>query len=254
MELKRDLARRNQRRMKLEIKSLRVRLNGKDVLKDITLSLDSGLTVIIGENSSGKTTLLKTMAGLVKPSAGEVLVDGKSIHQLHARERARLIGYCWQNPYHGFFEENVKREIEFILKNTGVTGRKDYVKILGVEKLFNKNPFKLSGGEARRVSIASVVVADQPIVLMDEPFNDMDLDGYRSLRKLVEILKKEKKIIVIALNNAMMMESLSPDLIVLLRGGNVVKVGKPGEIGEKEFEENNIVTRRALIESSESNY
>lgn len=235
--------------MRLEIKGLRVRLNGKDILKEINLSLLPGLTAVIGENSSGKTTLLKTMAGLIKPFAGIVEIEGKDIFQLKPKERAKLIGYCWQNPYHGFFEESVRREVEFILKNTGAPGRKDVLEILGVEKLFEKNPFKLSGGEARRVSIASVVVADQPIILMDEPFNDMDLDGYRSLLKLIKMFRNEGKLVVIALNNAVMMNALSPDRVVLIREGKVVKEGRAEEITEEELKKNNIVTWGAIHES-----
>jgi len=240
--------------MKLEVKELSVKLNGKEVLKDISLNLFPGITALVGENSSGKTTLLKSIAGLIKPQRGDVLLDGRSILQMKPRERAKLIGYCWQNPYYGFFEENVRREVEFILRNTGLPGREEILDILGVKKLLDRNPFKLSGGEARRVSLASVLVADQPVVLMDEPFNDMDLDGYLSIFRLLNLYRREGKIVVVALNNALTLDALSPDRVVLIRKGEIVKDGRREEISEDEMERYNIVTRRALIESAGGNH
>jgi len=235
--------------MRLELKEVTVVLNGKEILKDLSVSFGPGINVLLGENSSGKTTMLKTMAGLIKPSRGRILADGKDISSMGSKERAKLIGYCWQNPYHGFFEENVKREIDFILKNTGAKGREDVLDILGVKTLFEKSPFKLSGGEARRVSIASVAVADQPFLLMDEPFNDMDLDGYRQLMVLMKKFRGEGKTVVVSLNNALMFEALSPDFAVILKGGKIVRYGSANELKEEELERYNIVTRRAIVES-----
>lgn len=232
--------------MIMELAKVRVRLNGREVLKDVSLRFDPGITVLLGENSSGKTTLLKTAAGLIRPESGTIFIDGKDIGLMKPKERARLIGYCWQNPYSGFFEENVKREVEFILKNIGAAGRRDVLEILGIEKLMTRNPFKLSGGEARRVSIASVIVADQPIILLDEPFNEMDLDGYISILKLLNMFKNEGKTVVVALNNALTIDSIRPEKVVVLKEGKVVLAKKFGEITEDELERNNIVTRRAI--------
>lgn len=235
--------------MKLEAREIKVKFNNKTVLDGISFSVEEGIYALVGPNSSGKSTLLKALAGLVKPTSGKVLIGGEEVQKLEPRERAKIVGYCWQNPYYGFFEDSVSREIEFVLKNTGLKGNKEILEILAVEKLMDRQPFKLSGGEARRVSIASVVVADQPVVLLDEPFNDLDLDGYISILNLLKYFKKREKTVIVALNNGAHLGLYSFDAILLLYNGKLIGQFKPEEVSDEILEKYNIVTRKMLIES-----
>ncbi|MEM0040371.1 MAG: ATP-binding cassette domain-containing protein, partial [Thermofilum sp.] len=122
---------------------------------------------MLGCNGSGKTSMLKTIAGLIKPLEGKVLVGGIEPYNAKRREVAKLIGLTWQDPYYGFIEPTVRDEIYLIVKQTGVKPSEEIVRRLVPDYLMERDPFTLSGGEAKRVSIASVLIADQPVWLLD---------------------------------------------------------------------------------------
>lgn len=203
------------------IKDLKVRLNGKLVLKGISLRFTPGTHVILGPNGSGKTTLLRAIVNLVKPLEGKVLVYGKDVKDLRPKELAKIIGYVWQNPYYGFFEESVKREISFILKNTGRKGRWELIDKFGLKGLLNRSPFTLSGGEAKKVSIVSVLIADQPIYLLDEPFEGLDLTGTEVLLNLINEDLKRGKTIVVTSHNPLILNKLRPKSVTVIYDGKV---------------------------------
>ena len=208
--------------LSIEVSNVTVTLGGVEVLKNISLRLGKGLHVLLGRNGSGKTTLLRVIDGLIRPVKGSVKVNGMDVFKINRKELAKIVGYVWQNPLHGFFEENVKREIEFIIKNLRIKGRNDVIEILGLEDLLDRSPFVLSGGEARLVSIASVVIADQPIILIDEPFMSLDIDGVGRVMSLLKKFRKEGKLIVITTHNVLLTYMLSPDTLTLMDRGVIV--------------------------------
>jgi energy-coupling factor transport system ATP-binding protein len=110
---------------------------------------------------------------------------GRDVHRISRREAVKLVGYAWQNPYAGFVEATVADELEFTSKVVGVELKREIVDLLVPRHLLDRNPFTLSGGEAKRVSIASVLAVDQPVWLLDEPFDYMDCEGVRSLAKVI---------------------------------------------------------------------
>lgn len=227
----------------VELLGVSVELEGKQVLKDVSLELGRGVHVILGANGSGKTTLLKTIAGLIKPASGKVLVFGREVSTLSRREASRLIGYCWQNPLYGFFEETVEREVRFILENLGVSGEWSFVSTLGVEELMDRSPFSLSGGEAKRVSIASVIVADQPVLLLDEPFEGLDYRGVKSLVGLVERFRLHGKTVLLATHNPLIADKLKPDTYTILHEG-MVKAHGSWPVSDEILEQLDITPRR----------
>jgi len=181
-----------------------VRLDGRDVLRDINISMDGpGLYFLLGRNGSGKSTLLRTLAGLLRYE-GSIWINGRELRRFRRKELARIVGFVWQNPLFGFFEYNVEREIKFILKNLDMdeANFREIVEFFGVDHLLDRRPFSLSGGEAKRVEICSVLVANQPILLMDEPEGELDLDG---LRRLLVFLEHgcRRKLILVATHNTM---------------------------------------------------
>ncbi|MEM2220528.1 MAG: ABC transporter ATP-binding protein [Ignisphaera sp.] len=165
---------------RIEVRNLTVRYGERSVLNGVDAEFDSGVHVVLGRNGAGKTTLLRAIAGLVE-FTGDIRVDGRSIKGLNRRELAKLIAYCWQNPFYGFIEVSVKDEVEVILRTLGVSGNRYIVDILVPKHITDRDPTTLSGGEARRVSLASILVADQPIWLLDEPFTNLDRDGIEAL-------------------------------------------------------------------------
>ncbi len=189
---------------------------GKPLLENLSFKLGPGIHVLLGANGSGKTTLLKTIAGLIKPLNGRVVVDGIEPYSVKRRIAAGRIGYTWQDPYHGFIEARVRDEINFILETTGARGNWWIVEKLVPGELMDRDPYTLSGGEAKRVSLASVLVADQPVWLLDEPFNELDYDGVKSLLEILRDARGRGKTIIIVTHLYPLTNSLHPDKYLLI--------------------------------------
>ncbi len=228
--------------MRLVLSSVDAGFGDRLVLRGVSASFDKGIHVVLGANGSGKTTLLRTAAGLLKPLRGSVTLAGKPLTSYRRKELARLIGYCWQNPYYGFFEETVEREIRFILRNTGLPGRWEILDILDVRRLLGESPFRLSGGEAKRVSLASVLIADQPVLLLDEPFEGLD---YSSTTRLLDLLWDERrrgKTIVVATHNVLLASKLKPDSYLIL-SGKKARLHVGGAPSDKELADADVIPR-----------
>ena len=212
----------------IDIQELSVSYNGQNILKNINLRIEGpGIYFIIGPNGSGKSTLLRALANLI-PFEGKIKICNKDVREFRRKELAQVLGYVWQNPLYGFFEETVEREIQFILKN--IKKPLDKVRTISqefnIEHLLSRSPFYLSGGEAKRVSIASVVVADQNILLLDEPESAMDLDGIKNILNFIH-QKADEKLIIIATHNILIAKKLSKKIrkIVFIKDGKILSVG-----------------------------
>jgi len=229
--------------MRIEVKGLTVVISERPVLNDISVSFNEGIHIVLGPNGAGKSTLLKSMACLIKPFKGKILLDGTDLCKLPREEISKRIGYCWQNPLYGFFESTVEREIYFIIKNLGVPPRRDVLKILDVEKFMKRSPFELSGGETKRVSLASILIANQSIILLDEPFEELDWRGYKALQDLLRVFRDEGKIVIIATNNPLEVEPFKPDTFVLLSSGRIKDKGSWSELNDEILMESGVIPR-----------
>jgi energy-coupling factor transport system ATP-binding protein len=229
----------------IELWNVVVRLGGRDVLKGVTASFEPGVHVVLGRNGAGKTTLLRAIAGLVKFD-GEVRVLGKSVRGLGRRELARLVAYCWQNPYYGFIEATVEDEVRAILRILGVEGDWRVSELLVPKELMSRDPATLSGGEAKRVSMASMLVADQPVWLLDEPFTYLDREGVEAVAKLIEYARKKGKTVIVTLHEVFYASLVKPDTFIALDSGAVVASGRWGELSDKTLSSVGLVPRGAL--------
>jgi len=230
----------------IRVEDVTVELGGLVVLRDIYLNLEPGLHVVLGRNGSGKSTLLKTMAGLVKPVKGRVLVRGINVHSLPRREAVKLIGYTWQNPYAGFVEATVKDELEFTKRIAGVDLQRDIIDQLIPQRLLDRNPFTLSGGEAKRVSIAMILAIDQPIWLLDEPFDYLDSSGVEVVVKLITRGVERGKVVVIASANTAYLHLLKPHSVIILSKGVVTFEGDPEDLSPSVLEEHGVPSRQLM--------
>lgn len=208
------------------VDNVTVEFFGRRVIRNVSFKLKPGVHVLLGHSGSGKSTLLKLIAGLVKPVEGKVYVKGIVPWETSRRVVAKTVAYTWQNPYYGFLHATVKEELEFILRNTGVTGDKRLIEILVPQWLQDRDPFSLSGGEARRVSIASVLVAGQDVWLLDEPFNDLDADGVARVIDAIRYGADKGKTIIIATNSTVLMDALNISKAIVLRNGELVYFGE----------------------------
>jgi energy-coupling factor transporter ATP-binding protein EcfA2 len=157
------------------------------VLKDVSYSILPGDSVLLlGPNGSGKTTLLKLIMGLLKPTKGKIRIDDVDTSKASVFEISKKVSMIFQNPEKQFFAETVREELSFGLKNRGLREEEIKKKVEEVAKKFglfeylDKSPFDLSGGEKRRLSIASIIILDPEVLIVDEPTAGLDFQ-YRNL-------------------------------------------------------------------------
>lgn len=204
-------------------------------LKDITLSLDSGVVCIIGENGAGKTTLAKHLNALLTPSEGQVVVDGKNTRDHRVAEMAKHVGLSFQDPNDQLFHESVESEIRYGPKNVGLERQQidenleKAIADLNLEDVRERNPYDM--GEARRkhVAIASVLAMDTPVVVLDEPTGGQDYRGAKLLGETVEELAARGKLLIVITHDVDFAAQYA-DRVIALMQGEVILDGTPGEV------------------------
>jgi len=230
----------------IKLEDVTVAVAGEPILRDVNLEFKPGLHLVIGRNGSGKSTLLKTIAGLVKPVKGRVLVYGRDIHSLTRREVVKLVGYTWQNPYAGFVEASVRDELEFTRRVTGVELNKEIIELLVPRHLMDRNPFTLSGGEAKRVSLASILALDQPVWLLDEPFDFLDTSGVEAVIKLIFRGVEKGKVVIVASANMAYLHVFRDSRVVLISRGVVTFEGDFKDLSLSILEEHGVPTKTLM--------
>ncbi|MCS7139111.1 MAG: energy-coupling factor ABC transporter ATP-binding protein [Candidatus Nezhaarchaeota archaeon] len=230
----------------IAVENLTVAYGDVIVLKDVSFTLNSGVHVLLGRNGSGKSTLLKTIAGLVRPSKGNVFALSREVHKLPRREAVKLIGYVWQNPYAGFVEATVKEELELSSKLVGAKLNYEIIDILVSKRLLDRNPLNLSGGEAKRVALAMVLALDQPIWLLDEPFEYLDISGIEAVVKVINYGLSKGKLVLIASAHTSYLHMLKLDQSLILSDGRIVFKG-PANIVDEDMLKRFEVPSRAMI-------
>lgn len=174
-------------------------------LQGVSLQIEKGECVaIMGTNGAGKTTLVKHMNGLLRPQHGRVIVDGADAKNLSIAELSRIVGLVWQNPDHQLFLDSVRKEIEFGLKNLGFTPEEtdaqctQTLKNIGLEGLAERSPFALSGGERKRVALATVLATEPQVLALDEPTIGQDAQQKELLaRMLMDLNDRGRTVIVV---------------------------------------------------------
>lgn len=205
------------------------------ILKDIDLKIEQGECVLLtGASGCGKTTLFRIMNGLI-PSVyngefdGKALLDSKEIKDMPSWERASHIGCVFQNPRTQFFNVDTDSEIAFGLENAGVDTHRineaidNTVSELRIEKLKNRDIFKLSGGEKQKIAFASVFAMDPDIYMLDEPSANLDKEGIEELKKCLAKVKEMGKTIVIAEHRLYYLTDIV-DRVIYLKDGCIDRI------------------------------
>ncbi|MEM0451427.1 MAG: ABC transporter ATP-binding protein [Nitrososphaerota archaeon] len=207
---------------------------GVRAVVDVDLEVREGEVVaVMGGNGAGKTTLLKLMVGLLKPSAGSVLVDGLDTRSTPLSRIARLVGYVPQIADSLFFLPTVEEEMTYALRNfkieNGAERARELLRAFGLEGTEKRSPFTLSGGQKKRLSIAVVLSWDPKYVLLDEPTLGQDKAGREVMMGIVRQLSSQGRSLVIATHDVEFVSELSPR-VVLMGGGRVIADGRAEEV------------------------
>lgn len=201
-------------------------------LKDINIEVEQGEFIgLIGHTGSGKSTLIQHLNGLVKPSSGEIIVNGYDIgsSKSNLREVRKRVGLVFQYPEYQLFEETVAKDIAYGPTNLGLDEKvidkrvRESMEAVGLDydKVADKSPFELSGGQRRRVAIAGVIAMNPEVLILDEPTAGLDPMGREEILKEIKDLHEKKKITVILVSHSMDDISKIAEKIIVMDKGRV---------------------------------
>ncbi len=206
-------------------------------LKDVSLHIENGEAVgIIGPTGSGKSTLLQHINGLLRPTSGELEVEGIQItgDKQNLSELRKKVGLVFQYPEYQLFEETIAKDIAFGPLNLGLSQEeadlrvKEAMELIGLdyELLKDRSPFEISGGQKRRVAIAGVLAMNPSVLMLDEPTAGLDPLGRSQLLDTLRSLHKQKNITLIIISHSMEEIASISSRIILMKDGEI-KMDKP---------------------------
>ncbi|QTE71493.1 energy-coupling factor transporter ATPase [Clostridiales bacterium FE2011] len=210
-------------------------------LDDVSFRIENGEFVgIIGHTGSGKSTLVQHLNGLLKPTSGQVLVDGEDLNGEHVNRRAlrQRIGLVFQYPEYQLFEETVAKDIAFGPKNQGLSAAEINERVryamecvhLDYQKYAERSPFELSGGQMRRVAIAGVLAMKPSVLILDEPTAGLDPRGRDRILGMLEELHARENVTILMVSHSMDDMARLASRLIVMSDGKVVADGTPREI------------------------
>lgn len=209
-------------------------------LSNVDLTISRGEFVgLIGHTGSGKSTLVQHMNGLLKPTSGHVLFDGRDIWEdpKFTRQIRFRVGLVFQYPEYQLFEETVYKDIAFGPANQGKTGDeldhavREAAKLVGIrDDQLEKSPFELSGGQKRRVALAGVLAMEPEVLVLDEPTAGLDPAGRENLMANIRDYHRNKGKTIILVSHSMDEIARNVDRILVLKNAHVLMQGTPAEV------------------------
>jgi len=220
------------------------------VLRNICLEIGEGeLIAIMGDNGAGKTTLVKHFNGLLKPTLGNVYIDGLNTREVPVSDLARKVGMIFQYPEKMFFSERVWEEVAFALRNFGYEEEtinrlvRKVLNIFWLWKYRDSSPFMLSGGEQRRLAIASVLVWDPKYVVMDEPTAGQDAIQREILLQVINMMIERGKTVILVTHDVEFVSEIQPR-VILMNKGEIVYDGE----AKKLFRDEDLLEKAGLTQ------
>ena len=209
-------------------------------LDNVSFSVEAGEFIgIIGHTGSGKSTLMQHLNGLLKPTAGQILLDGKDIwsdKQLTRQARFR-VGLVFQYPEYQLFEETVYKDIAFGPKNMGLSSDdvdrrvREAAGFVGItDEQLEVSPFDLSGGQKRRVAIAGVIAMEPEILILDEPTAGLDPAGRDDILSNIDRYRKAKNATVMMVSHSMNDVARLTQRLIVMSNAALVMDGTPAEV------------------------
>jgi iron complex transport system ATP-binding protein len=225
---------------RLKASNLTLQYDQRRVVEGLTAEIPEGkVTMIVGANACGKSTLLRGLSRLLRPALGTVTLDGKDIHSLPARELARTLGLLPQHPtapdgitvrdlvrrgrypHQGFFRSSSEKDDAAVQRALEATGTQD---------LAGRNVDELSGGQRQRVWIAMALAQETDVLLLDEPTTYLDLAHQVEVLDLVTDLNRQRGTTVAIVLHDLNLAARYADHVIALKGGRVVAAGPSAEV------------------------
>lgn len=226
--------------MPIEIKELSFSYDSKPFIDNLDLKIDDGEMVgIIGNTGCGKSTFVRLIAGLIKSDSGKIIIDGDDItnKKFNKKILRRKLGIVLQFPEMQLFEQTIEKDIFFGLKQYKLTYDEKYkrakeaLELLGLdfERIKDKSPLALSGGEKRKIAVAGILVCKPKYLIFDEPIAGLDCNSRDNFMKLLLALKQNGTTIIIISHYTDYLAEYA-DRILVMDGGKIILDDKPNEI------------------------
>lgn len=211
--------------------------NGTNALMDINFHIGQGERIaVMGTNGAGKSTLFQLFNGLLAPTSGDIKIKGLPVKKSNYKAVRRIVGMVFQDPDDQLFSATVRQEISYGLINLGVPNDSiedavsKVLQLVGLEGYENRNPCYLSGGEKKRVALASVLVMNPEILVLDEPTASLDPRGVSQLLALLNEINRELNITLIFSTHDVDVVPLLADRIYLMNSGKIILSGTTVEV------------------------
>lgn len=211
-------------------------------LDNVNFTLYKGEFIgVIGHTGSGKSTLMQQLNGLLKPTSGSVILDGKDIwsdKKLTRQARFR-VGLVFQYPEYQLFEETVYKDIAFGPKNMGLDGQevdrrvREAAGFVGISDKLEVSPFDLSGGQKRRVAIAGVIAMEPEVLILDEPTAGLDPIGRAEILANIESYRKARNATIMMVSHSMEDVARLTDRLLVMNGSKLAMDGTPAEVFDR---------------------
>ena len=209
-------------------------------LENINLNIESGkITGIIGHTGSGKSTLVRLLNGLERPTSGKVFLDGRDIWE-NPKQIGKIrfrVGLVMQYPEYQLFEETVAADIAFGPKNMGLdkdeidTRVMHYSQLVGLDQsVLAKSPFELSGGQKRRVAISGIMAMKPEVLVLDEPAAGLDPEGRRTIFDAIEEYRRTENATIIIVSHSMEDMAERCDNIAVLYNSKLIASGSVSSV------------------------
>ena len=215
-------------------------------LDDVSFSVNKGEFIgIIGHTGSGKSTLIQHLNGLLKPTSGQVLLDGIDIwsNKKYTREARFRVGLVFQYPEYQLFEETVFKDIAFGPKNMGLKANeverrvREAAGFVGLsEAQLQASPFELSGGQKRRVAIAGVIAMEPEILILDEPTAGLDPVGREEILSNIRAYRETKNAAILMVSHSMSDVARITDRLLVMNGSHLAMDGTPDQVFSRSSE------------------
>ncbi len=213
----------------------------KKALDNVNLEIKEGDFIgLIGHTGSGKSTMVQHLNGLMKPTTGQIIVDGIDITQKDAnlKEVRQKVGLVFQYPEHQLFEETIYKDIAFGPKNLGLSDEEIHIRVknsmelvgLDFEYLKDRSPFELSGGQKRRVAIAGVIAMKPKVLVLDEPTAGLDPRGRDEILGEIQKLYEKEGITIVLVSHSMEDVAKLVNRIVVMHRGRVAMDDETREV------------------------